>query len=69
MENKRLLVATQIMNGFISNGGIRHYGGSNIVKRDPETDRKITAEEEQNDEIKHYTKLSYKIADMLISRD
>ena len=62
----RTFVATQVMNGFLANGSIRHHGGETITRRDPETDRKITAEEEQNEQIAHYTKVSYKIADALI---
>ncbi len=64
--NNRIWVATQIMNGFIINKAINHYGGDDIVRRDYKTDRKITAEEVQDEQIKHYTRIAFKIADSIL---
>lgn len=64
--SSRVLVATQIMNAFISNGGINHYDGEQIIERCPETNKKITATEKQNSQIEHYTRIAYKIADSII---
>ena len=64
--SSRILVATQIMNAFISNGGINHYDGETIIAQDPTTNRKISATEQQNEQIKHYTRIAYKIADSLL---
>lgn len=63
--NDRLEIMMHLMTAQFPH--IMHYGGDAIVRRNPETDEKITAEKAQDEEIAHYTKLTGKVADALIA--
>ena len=64
--NERIFIATQILSAFIARGVIKSYDGDLIVRRDPITDRKITATEDQEESITQCTRIAYKIADVVL---
>jgi len=67
--SKRYVTAKDICCALITKWSLTYNDGSAIVKRDPVTDRKIPASEEQEGHIKHIVRISFKIADALLKAE
>lgn len=65
--SKRFYVACMAMQGLISNKRITEPG-DHIVKRYPATDRKISAEEECQEQITTNVKMAYMIVDEMLKQ-